>query len=179
MSGHRPSLARAEQTIRVRVARDELRRICELSRMIMALEKEVAALVADIAPQLLDEPGIGPLTAAKLVGEIAGAGRFKTDAKLARAAGLAPIPVSSGKTTATDSTAAATDRSMPPSTASRSHAPAATRKPRTTSLANAPKARPPRSHPQRQAPPRPPHLAPPPAAPHRHGRSTLKINFLT
>ena len=91
-------LARAEQTMRVRVARDELRRICELSRTIKALEKEIAALVADIAPQLLDERGIGPLTAAKLVGEIAGARRFKTDAKLARAAGLAPIPISSGKT---------------------------------------------------------------------------------
>jgi transposase len=38
------------------------------------------------------------LTAAKLVGEIAGADRFATDAKLARAAGLAPIPVSSGRT---------------------------------------------------------------------------------
>ena len=44
------------------------------------------------------EPGFGPLTAAKLVGEIAGAGRFASDAKLARAAGLAPIPVSSGRT---------------------------------------------------------------------------------
>jgi transposase len=33
-----------------------------------------------------------------LVGEIAGAARFATDAKLARAAGLAPIPVSSGRT---------------------------------------------------------------------------------
>ena len=41
---------------------------------------------------------MGPLTAAKLVGEIAGAGRFSSDAKLARAAGLAPIPVSSGRT---------------------------------------------------------------------------------
>ena len=51
-----------------------------------------------VAPQLLDEPGFGPLTAAKLVGEIAGAGRFSSDAKLARAAGLAPIPVSSGRT---------------------------------------------------------------------------------
>ncbi len=51
-----------------------------------------------VAPQLLDEPGFGPLTAAKLVGEIAGAGRFASDAKLARAAGLAPIPVSSGRT---------------------------------------------------------------------------------
>jgi transposase len=47
---------------------------------------------------LLAEPGFGPLTAAKLLGEIAGAGRFATEAKLARAAGVAPIPVSSGKT---------------------------------------------------------------------------------
>jgi transposase len=54
--------------------------------------------VAQIAPQLLSEPGFGPLTAAKLVGEIAGADRFASDAKLPRAAGVAPIPVSSGKT---------------------------------------------------------------------------------
>jgi transposase len=91
-------LARAEQTMRVRIARDELRRIRELSQAIKALEREIAALVAQVAPQLLCQPGFGPLTAAKLVGEIAGAGRFATDAKLARAAGLAPIPASSGKT---------------------------------------------------------------------------------
>jgi len=91
-------LARAEQTMRVRIARDELRRIRELSQTIKALEVEIAQLVARIAPQLLAEPGFGPLTAAKLVGEIAGAGRFASDAKLARAAGVAPIPVSSGKT---------------------------------------------------------------------------------
>src|SRR5919108_1619547 len=91
-------LARAEQTMRVRIARDELRRIGELSQTIKALEAEIAQLVAQIAPQLLSEPGFGPLTAAKLVGEIAGAGRFASDAKLARAAGVAPIPVSSGKT---------------------------------------------------------------------------------
>ncbi len=42
--------------------------------------------------------GLGPLTAAKLVGEIAGAERFSSDAKLARAAGIAPIPASSGRT---------------------------------------------------------------------------------
>ena len=91
-------LARAEQTMRVRIARDDLRRIRELTQTIKALEAEIAQLVARIAPQLLTEPGFGPLTAAKLVGEIAGAGRFATDAKLARAAGVAPIPVSSGKT---------------------------------------------------------------------------------
>jgi transposase len=91
-------LARAEQTMRVRIARDELRRLRELTHAINALEGEIAELVAQLAPQLLDEPGFGPLTAAKLVGEIAGAARFATDAKLARAAGLAPIPVSSGRT---------------------------------------------------------------------------------
>src|SRR5687767_350741 len=81
-----------------RIARDELRRLRELTQTINALEGEIAQLVAQIAPQLLTEPGFGPLTAAKLVGEVAGAGRFATDAKLARAAGVAPIPVSSGKT---------------------------------------------------------------------------------
>ena len=89
-------LARAEQTMRVRIARDQLRRLRELTQTINALEAEISELVGAIAPQLVDQPGLGALTAAKLVGEIAGAQRFATDAKLARAAGLAPIPVSSG-----------------------------------------------------------------------------------
>ena len=41
-------LARAEQTMRVRIARDELRRIRELSQTIKALERETAQLVAKI-----------------------------------------------------------------------------------------------------------------------------------
>lgn len=91
-------LARAEQTARVRVARDEVRRIRELTRSIDALQRELSVLVAGLAPQLLDEPGCGVLTAAKLIGEIAGIDRFATDAKLARTCGAAPIPASSGRT---------------------------------------------------------------------------------
>src|SRR3954468_24951038 len=91
-------LARAEQTARVRIARDELRRLRELTVAVDALEAEISDLVADVAPQLLGEPGFGPLTATKLIGEIAGVTRFSTEAKLARAAGVAPIAVSSGKT---------------------------------------------------------------------------------
>ncbi|WP_053226998.1 IS110 family transposase [Solirubrobacter soli] len=78
--------------MRVRIARDELRRIRELSQTIKTLEAGIAKLVGQVAPQLLTEPGFGPLTAARPVGEIA------SDAKLGRAAGLAPIPVSSGRT---------------------------------------------------------------------------------
>jgi transposase len=91
-------LQRADQTARVRIARDELRRIRELSRSIDALERELAVLVADLALQLLAERGCGVLIAAKLIGEIAGIERFATDAKLARIAGSAPIPASSGST---------------------------------------------------------------------------------
>ncbi len=91
-------LARAEQTARIRIARDELRHVRELTSSINALEAEIADLVDDVAPQLVAEPGFGPLTAGKLIGEIAGAARFSSDAKLARAAGVAPIPASSGKT---------------------------------------------------------------------------------
>jgi transposase len=52
-------LARAEQTARVRIARDELRHLSELSQTIDALEAEIAELVAQVAPQLLAEPGFG------------------------------------------------------------------------------------------------------------------------
>jgi transposase len=91
-------LARAQQSMRVRIARDELRRLRELTQAINQLEREITELVQQLAPQLLTEPGFGPLVAAKLVGEVAGAQRFTTSATLARAAGVAPIPASSGTT---------------------------------------------------------------------------------
>ena len=42
-------LTRSEQTAQVRIARDELRRLRELTRSIDALERELAGLVADLA----------------------------------------------------------------------------------------------------------------------------------
>jgi transposase len=90
-------LARAEQTARVRVAREELAAIRARTRRVRELESELAVLVAEYAPQLLTERGCGPLTAAKLIAQIAGIERFATDAKLARTAGVAPIPASSGR----------------------------------------------------------------------------------
>jgi transposase len=90
-------LAREPQTARVRIAREQIRDIKAQTRRIRALVAELEALVAEYAPQLLEEVGCGPLTAAKLIGEIAGAERFGSDAQLARTAGVAPVPVSSGR----------------------------------------------------------------------------------
>jgi transposase len=90
-------LRRSPQTARVRIARDLVTRIRADTRRIRELEHEISVLVDELYPQLVAMPGCGPLTAAKLIGEIAGADRFSTDAKLARAAGVAPVPVSSGR----------------------------------------------------------------------------------
>jgi transposase len=51
--------ARAEQTMRVRIARDELRRLRELTQAINAPQAEIAELVGQVAAQPLDEPGSG------------------------------------------------------------------------------------------------------------------------
>jgi len=91
-------LGRTPKTARVRIARELVREIAARTTRIRELEAELAALVESYAPRLLAERGCGPLTAAKLIGEIAGADRFATDAKLARTSGTAPIPASSGNT---------------------------------------------------------------------------------
>jgi transposase len=89
-------LARAEQGARVRICRELVRSIRDRSRRAAGLEREIGAMVRDQAPQLLMLPGCGALTAAKLLAETAGAARFASDAKLARLAGVAPVPASSG-----------------------------------------------------------------------------------
>ena len=81
-----------------RIARELVGRIRELTTTINALEREIGRLVADLTPSLLALTGCGPLTAAKLVGETAGIGRFRSAAAFARHNGSAPLPVWSGNT---------------------------------------------------------------------------------
>lgn len=90
-------LARTEQGVAVRVARDLVRWCRQLTREANASEREIALAVADYAPQLLDLKGCGELIAAKIIGETGGVGRFRSDAQFARLAGVAPIDASSGE----------------------------------------------------------------------------------
>ncbi len=92
-------LARAEQGARVRVSRELVRAIRNRTKRAQELEREIADMVRVQAPRLLELPGCGTLTAAKLLAETAGATRFASDAKPARLAGVAPIPASSGNRT--------------------------------------------------------------------------------
>lgn len=81
-----------------RIARELVVRIRELTATINQLEREIGRLIADLAPSLLALSGCGRLTAAKLIGETAGIGRFRSRAAFARHNGSAPLPVWSGNT---------------------------------------------------------------------------------
>ena len=90
-------LARRGQTTQVRIARQLLARCRASTREIVALERELEKRAQAIAPRLLELAGCGPLSAAKLLCEIGPIERFRSDAQLARHAGVAPLEASSGK----------------------------------------------------------------------------------
>ena len=91
------ALAALPAGVQARIALDLTGRCRSLSREIDALEREVTQLAAELAPELLELPGCGALTAACLIGETAGALRFASEARFAMHAGVAPVPVSSGR----------------------------------------------------------------------------------
>lgn len=72
------------------------RRVQALTSEERELNHEIQALVARLAPRLLDEPGVGPAAAAQLLLSWSHHGRLRNDAAFARLAGVAPIPASSG-----------------------------------------------------------------------------------
>lgn len=86
-----------ERSARHRVALELVASIRSISRQADGLERELRVLILAYRPALLAEQGLGVLTAATLIGRTAGAERFPTDAHFARHAGVAPIPVSSGR----------------------------------------------------------------------------------
>ncbi len=90
-------LARQEQQLQVRLARELVVRIRTLTHAISELDKELERRTAETAPALLDVPGCGAVTAAKLLAEIGPIQRFKSDAQLARHSGVAPLEASSGR----------------------------------------------------------------------------------
>lgn len=83
----------------VEISRELIERIRQLNRRARELEQQITILVARIAPSLLGIPGCGALSAAKIVGETAGASRFHSRSAYARWNGTAPQPVWSGNTT--------------------------------------------------------------------------------
>jgi transposase len=81
------ALALRSLALRVRRLRGEAR----------TLERELARRVQLLAPPLLAQRGVGPISAAALLIAWSQPGRLRSEAAFARLAGVAPIPASSGK----------------------------------------------------------------------------------
>ena len=73
------------------------RRVQQLTAEERELAGEIEQLTSKLAPQLLNQPGIGPLLAAQIVLSWSHRGRLASEAAFARLAGAAPIPASSGQ----------------------------------------------------------------------------------
>ena len=72
-------------------------RIGHLNDEIAEHDQVITELLDEVAPQLLDEVGIGPVSAATFVLAWSHHGRCRNEAAFARLAGVAPLPATSGQ----------------------------------------------------------------------------------
>ena len=91
----RSAAPEAEQLI-LTVLRDLARRSRKLAAQAGTYERELTRLIDSLDPTLLNEPGLGPISAAKLLAS--DPARLKSEAAFARCNGTAPKPASSGQT---------------------------------------------------------------------------------
>ncbi len=87
-----------EHRMTVRALRSTAQRIQALQAEAKELEGEMLLLVREVAPELLDLLGVGPITATQILVSWSHPGRFRSEAAFASFAGVSPIPASSGLT---------------------------------------------------------------------------------
>lgn len=88
-----------EHQATIRALRATARRIQMLTAEADDLEAELELLVAQNAPELLAEPGVGAITAAQVLNAWSHTHRIRSEAAFAMLSGTAPIPASSGQIT--------------------------------------------------------------------------------
>jgi transposase len=73
------------------------KRVERLSKEVADTEHALAALLAEVAPDLLEECGVGPVCAARLLVSSGDRTRMRSEASFAALAGTSPVNASSGK----------------------------------------------------------------------------------
>lgn len=82
--------------VQAELARRRLGTLRGLDRQILELERRISTLVTASGSSLTTLVGVGPLGAARVLGEVRDVRRFATKDRFASANGTAPIPASSG-----------------------------------------------------------------------------------
>jgi transposase len=88
----------AEHRATIVALRSTARRVLALEAEAHDLETQLEELVKAEAPKVLEEPGVGIVTAAQILCSWSHAGRIRSEAAFAALAGASPIPASSGQT---------------------------------------------------------------------------------
>lgn len=95
----RPGVGRStEQRATLTAMRSTARRVLACEAEAAELASALAAIVATLRPDLLAEPGMGSLSAARILNAWSHPGRIRSEAAFAMLAGVAPIEASSGQT---------------------------------------------------------------------------------
>jgi transposase len=101
LSGERLAQAAARLRPRPDVTNGVLRRLGQrverLSKEMAEAERTLAALLAEVAPDLLEECGVGPVCGAQLLVSSGDPSRMTSEASFAALAGTSPVDASSGK----------------------------------------------------------------------------------
>ena len=88
-----------ELTATKQALRSLARRINTLAAEVADLDVPIRRIVETVAPQMLDQTGVGPISAAQVYIAWSHPGRFHNEAAFARLAGVAPLEASSGQNT--------------------------------------------------------------------------------
>ncbi|MDQ6740153.1 MAG: IS110 family transposase [Actinomycetota bacterium] len=93
----------ASQPVAEQILRTELRRLAthigNWDRELRANKAQLRQLVTQAMPVLLDQPGVGPMSAAQLLVSWSHPGRCRSEAAFATLAGVSPLEASSGRIT--------------------------------------------------------------------------------
>jgi transposase len=88
----------SEERATIMALRSTARRAFACEAEAAELESDLRVLVEATQPGLLAEPGVGPITAARILNAWSHPGRMRSEAAFAMLAGVAPIEASSGQT---------------------------------------------------------------------------------
>jgi transposase len=91
-------LLAGDSSVRAEITRRRLQRMLEITVELKQLRSQIADLVEDSGTRLTAIYGVGPLVAARILGEVVDIRRYPTRHHFATANGSAPIPASSGRT---------------------------------------------------------------------------------
>lgn len=85
-----------DHSVRAQIVRQDVDELARLDRLIDAVRSDIETALTTSGTTLTQMMGLGPLTAAKILGELCSRGRVRSKAAFAMLNGTAPVPASSG-----------------------------------------------------------------------------------